>query len=134
MRNMEVSFCPRCWAYLNPAALVCGECGCDLVEYQKLPYVEKLIVALKHPIPENRMVAIQVLGDLRSTAALPASRSILETEKDCYVLREVVASLRKIGTTESMDLLKGLRKHESRLVKELARDVDEGVASPRTGR
>jgi len=122
---MEISFCPNCWVELDPAALVCNHCGYDLVQYQKLPFEQKLILALSHPIRENRMVAIQLLGDLRSTAALPAFKSILERENDYYVLREVVASLRKIGTKESLALVEGLGSHRSRLVRKLAQDTNK---------
>jgi len=69
------------------------------------------------------MLAIQLLGDLRSQTALPVFRSMLETEQDFYVVREIVRSLAKIGTEESEDIIRTLEDHNSRLVRRIVKEI-----------
>lgn len=110
-------FCPHCWKEVNAQADSCGYCSYDLKKYKNLSYEEKLINALRHPVRENRMIAIQVLGKLRSRKALPMFASILETEEDFYIIREIMLALEKIGGAESKKILLCLKTHKSRLIR-----------------
>jgi hypothetical protein len=114
-----IHFCPSCWVEIRENVSVCPRCRYDLARYNQLPYEDKLILALQHPVKENRMLAIQLLGDLHSKSAIPVFRSILREGDDFYVIREIVRSLHKIGGSESDDLLRTIRKHKSRLVRDL---------------
>jgi HEAT repeat protein len=79
-----------------------------------------LILSLRHPIPENQMMAIQLLGELKSSSALPVLASMLCEEEDFFVIREIALALCRIGTRESWELIDGLRHHPSRLVRDYA--------------
>jgi HEAT repeat protein len=68
------------------------------------------------------MIAIQILGDLRSKTAVPFLASLLEKEDDYYIIREVVLSSRKIGNEERMNMIQKLKNHPSELVKRLIED------------
>lgn len=105
---------------MDERTIRCPHCGYDISEYASLPYEEKLIYTLRHPIRENEMMAIQLLGELQSEEAVPVFASILETEKDFYVIREIILSLDKIGNTESKNLILNLKTHKSRLVRRVA--------------
>jgi len=98
-------FCPECWKETEPQNIKCAHCGCNISQHDNLSYEENLLAALRHPIRENRMLAIQLLGDLRSQPALPLFRSMLETERDFCVVREIAWSLAKIGSAESEDII-----------------------------
>ena len=113
-------FCPHCWKEINAQADQCPYCAYNLKEYKNLSFEEKLINALGHPVRENRMMAIQVLGELRSRKALPVFASILETEEDFYVIREIMLALEKIGGAESKKMLLCLKTHKSKLIRNLA--------------
>jgi HEAT repeat protein len=65
------------------------------------------------------MIAIQLLGELRSVSAIPAFREMIQTEPDFYTVREIVRSLRKIGGKDAEDVLSSLRNHESRMIRNL---------------
>jgi hypothetical protein len=125
MGNVSVltCFCPECWKKIGPQNADCPHCGCDLSQHDPLSYEEKLRAALRHPIRENRMLAIQLLGDLRSKPALPVFRSMLETEQDFYAVREIARSLAKIGSAESEDIIRTLEYHSSRLVRRIAKGI-----------
>jgi hypothetical protein len=64
-------FCPKCCAEAGNDAPECPRCGFRMADFDALPYESKLILAQKHPIRENRMLAIQILGKLRSQQAIP---------------------------------------------------------------
>lgn len=89
-------FCPSCWREIEPSVEQCPVCQFDLAAYWRLSYQGKLFLALRHPIRENRLIAIQILGDLKCEQALGAFREILREEDHFYVLRDVLqAALRQ---------------------------------------
>jgi HEAT repeat protein len=116
-------FCPNCWKEIDGRATVCPHCEYDISEYTKLSYEEKLINALRQPIRENRMMAIRLLGELRSKAALAPFAAILETEEDFYVITIIILALDKIGNEESRNMIQRLKTHKSRLVRKAATKV-----------
>lgn len=124
-RGHPTFFCPQCWTEIPESARECPHCGYDLSIYERLSYEEKLILSLRHPLRENRMMAIRLLGDLKSEKAVAALECILESEQDFYVLRESIHALAGIGSAESMRIIRGLRNHPSRLVRIVA-----GSAAP----
>ena len=95
-------------------------------DYDGLSYEMKLLHALDHPIRETRMMAIQLLGELKSTAALPAFRSILRAEDDVYIIREIARRLACISNDESRALLANLKNHRASLVSRLADELLRG--------
>ncbi len=100
---------------------ICPHCGYAISEYESLSYEKKLICALKHPVRENRMMAIQILGELQSHAALSYFADILETEEDFYIIREIIQALNKIGGEESKELIRRLKTHKSKLIRNMAK-------------
>ena len=61
---------------------------------------------MEHPTPEMRLLAIQLLGELGSQAALPRLEKLLDTEtNDIYVLQETLEALSRIQGTRSWELL-----------------------------
>ena len=116
-------YCPSCWSEINPGDDSCTHCSYWIRDFDNLSYEMKLLRALDHPIRETCMMAIQLLGELKSASALPAFNSILRTEEDIYVVREIVRSLARIGNDESLALLETLKSHRSSLVGKLAEEL-----------
>ena len=114
------AYCPSCWNEINPGDDSCPYCSYRMRDYDGLSYEMKLLYALDHPIRETRMMAIELLGELKSTAALPAFRTILRAEDDVYIIREIARSLACIGNDESRALLANLKNHRASLVSRLA--------------
>jgi DNA-directed RNA polymerase subunit RPC12/RpoP len=117
---MITYFCPACWREIDRDAVRCPACGYDMMEHSRLPYEQKLILALRHPIRENRLIAVQLLGNLRSGDALPYFKTMLEGENDFYLLRAVLIALAKIGSPESRAVVSEATKHDSTLIREFA--------------
>ncbi|MBX6312903.1 MAG: HEAT repeat domain-containing protein [Isosphaeraceae bacterium] len=117
-------FCPSCWAEIGPDISACPGCGCRMAEYDALPFEAKLILALKHPIRENRMLAIQLLGERRchSASAIPAFEAALREEEAPYILGEVARALARIGGNEGRGIISPLRSHPSAIIRSMAED------------
>ncbi len=99
----------------------CPDCGIELARYQAESFEEKLLRALEHPVPEQRCLAIQLLGELGSQAALPGLEKVLDTEvNDIYALREAVVALSKIHGPRSRALLQKAAGHPFRIIRQLA--------------
>jgi len=81
-------------------------------------YEEKLMMALTHPVREQRMIAIETLGNIRYLPAVPKLELIVRNEADAYVVREVIRALRKIGTPECIQIIASLTDHPSVVVRE----------------
>lgn len=121
---MLTFYCPSCWKKIRSDDLICPECGYDLSNFSSLSYEEKLLLALHHPVPGNRMVAIQTLGDLHSQLALPELEKTLKNlREDVYTLRETVIAIAKIPGEDSRVLLKEATRHPYTLVRHKAEEL-----------
>jgi len=118
-------FCPFCWAEGSTDLQVCPVCGKGLDSWRQTPYEERLLHSLNHPIPAQRMIAIQILGQLRFEPALPVFAHLVTTETDVYLLREIVFSLSLLCTDESRRLLERLNHHPSVVVRKACLTVSD---------
>ena len=116
---MEIYFCPNCWRWGPTVQEHCPACGYALADYHALSYDERLVRAVRHPIQENRMIAVELLGKRRYAPAVAVFADLLATERDYYTIREVARALRRIDTPESRAVLDRLRYHSSPLVRAL---------------
>ncbi len=121
---MTSYFCPRCWNEFKEDFSVCPICGYDLKEFDEMPYEDKLIVALNHPVSEYRLNAIKLLGDLRSEKAVSEFEKMVERE-DIVTVLEIIDALSKIRSEESLRLLKKLSESSSKIVSKKAKEVLE---------
>lgn len=124
-----IYYCPNCWENVEERAARCPHCGYELGEYDCLSYGDKLLLALGHPVRENRMIAIVALGHLRSRKAVPSLRRVALATEDFHEAQAVVEALTLIGGAESQAALQALTRHPSRLVRELA---ERALSEPRS--
>lgn len=119
-------FCPSCWREIEGDARLCSACGADPARFHELPYEDKLLLALRHPVMDYRLMAIMVLGARRSERAVPVLHALLETEDNVYLLRQVVLALDRIGGPQAMAVLVAATGHRARVVRELAQELLAG--------
>lgn len=124
-------FCPHCWTTIDVDIDECPSCGFRLADYDAASYETKLLMALKHPVHEHRLLAVQILGRIRSVRAVAAFGQILGESEDYYLMREVLHALATIGTPDALRLLRQAQRHPSRLVREMARELVARTANPR---
>lgn len=121
-------FCPRCWFSDTRPFEHCPCCGHDLLSEKDETYEERLISALSHPIREQQMIAIEILGRLRYHKAVPRIAKLLETERDYYLIRECILALRAMGGVESERILVSLAMHPSPMVRELVSEYRDSCS------
>ncbi len=124
----RAGYCPQCFTSLAWSAQRCPRCGADLVAWSRLPYGQRLIHALQHPLAEVRMRAILALGarrDSEASAALAACA--LRHPADVVESLEVVHSLSLMPDSgQRRDaLLRLIDMHAGHAVCEAARAVLE---------
>jgi len=121
---MLTFYCPKCWQVVNEKEKTCPHCGFSLEKLSNQEYDQKLLDALHHTIPERRMIAAQILGNLEIQQAVPIFKQILASEvEDYYFLRTILISLAKIDHPERMEIIENATHHPSNLVCSFARKI-----------
>ncbi|HQP62078.1 MAG TPA: HEAT repeat domain-containing protein [Anaerolineaceae bacterium] len=126
---MLTFYCPNCWTRITEKIHICPSCGYVLDAFDQLAFEDKLLHALHHPIPERRMMAAQILGNLESQRAIPAFLEILQSEEtDYFFLRTVLLAVVKIQHPMRTVLLEQAVNHPSTLVSNLAKHLLEQLS------
>ncbi|NPV77704.1 MAG: HEAT repeat domain-containing protein [Anaerolineae bacterium] len=95
-------------------------------EFKRLSYEDKLLVALNHPVPERRMMAAQILGNMRSQRALNEFLKIVTSgNTDYYFLRAVLLATAKINHPDRQLILQKASQHYSTLISNFAIELIE---------
>lgn len=126
---MLTYFCPNCWVELSFDQQICPQCGYVLDAFDSLTYEDKLLAALKHILPDRRIMAAQILGNLHSVRALKEFESIVAGgEENYYLLRAVLLAAAKIDHPDRQRILQKATHHSSALVAALAVRLLETLA------
>lgn len=73
-----------------------------------LDYVDRLLWTLRHPLPERRIIAAEILGARKEHRALGPLRTLLAEGPDPYLATAVLQALVRIGGVGAhRDLLDG---------------------------
>lgn len=123
---MLTFYCPSYWQIIDESEKTCPHCGYSLDTFSHQDYKEKLLAALHHTIPERRIIAAQILGNLKIQQAVPELKKILEEEReDYYFLRAILTALAKIEHPERIEILQKAAHHPSGLVSSYAKMILE---------
>lgn len=126
---MLTFFCPQCWNEIDEDAKQCPHCSFDLSQLNTLSYDERLVLSLRHSVAEYRVTAARILGQRGAVTALPAFKTIVETERDYYLLKEILYALLNINDPLSAELMQQAAEHPSRLVSQLAQELSARMQS-----
>ena len=87
-------FCPNCWNDFDENLTHCSYCGQNINEFwQSKDFVEKLIVALDHPVPETPIRTAWILGKMREERAIDPLISLIERTQDVFIACEALKAL-----------------------------------------
>lgn len=100
-----IFYCTNCWNEIDERTDICPVCNSNQLELEQTEYSEKLIRALKHPEPETRIRAAEIIASLNLKKALPILLSLLEDEKDIFICRALVKSILKLDSNQ-MEIVK----------------------------
>ncbi|MDO8841501.1 HEAT repeat domain-containing protein [Methanocalculus sp.] len=116
-------FCPFCGKESCIDESICSDCSQSLDQVGEKSFEERLLLTLRHPIPQQRMLAILILGRRRYEPAVPVFEELITSGQDVYTLREMVSALSLIDTHEGRRLLRRLRDHPSPVVRKAAEEA-----------
>lgn len=118
-------YCPKCRDDFSEDLERCPRCGLDINSYYNAKdYVDKLIIALRHPEPETAVRAAWLLGKIKDERAVAPLIGLIGETDDVYVARTAVEALGEIGTEEVVRFLDSIRNHPSVVVrKEVLRQL-----------
>jgi HEAT repeat protein len=121
---MPIFYCWHCYHKLPVDQPVCPRCRQDSRPPDGTDYTHRLIWALRHPLPDRRLLAAQTLGPRGDPAAIPALRELI-TDPDPYVAAAALRSWVEIaGLGSNADLVRNLADHaEAAPVRAVARDL-----------
>jgi HEAT repeat protein len=94
-------YCPHCFAEVEQQTERCPRCGADLTD-PTFDFEEQLIRALRHPLPDRRLLAAQVLGQRQAHGAVPDLLRIVGDSGDPYLVAEATVALARIGDPEGL--------------------------------
>lgn len=112
-------FCPGCWEDFPDDFEVCPKCGMNTRTFwSDKNYVDRLIVALDHPVKSTVARAVWILGKLEAEQAVQPLVSLIETTKDVYLMRAAIRALGEIGTNDAMTFLVSLSDHPAQMIRD----------------
>jgi len=124
---MATYYCPNCWKIIEQNQNTCPDCGFVLEEFSKLSYEEKLQSSLSHPVPERRIIAAQILGELKSKDAFEQFKKIVYSNNpDYYFMKVILKAVAGFNHPDCLKILKKATRNPSILVSTFAQElIDE---------
>ncbi len=87
-------FCLECFAEVPPHAARCSACG--VPTGRERSYERKLLAALSHRLPDRRLLAAELLGRIRSRAAIPHLAELAPDATDPYLQAAAARALARV--------------------------------------
>ena len=113
-------YCWHCYAVNRQAAGGCCECGQSVESPSGTSYPQQLIWALGHPLPGRQMIAAQILGQLRESAAEQPLRRLIYGGDPFLAAQSLQSLVQIVGVDELRDLLKELARSGAPAVSRVA--------------
>lgn len=119
---MPAWFCTACFKPVAETDARCPSCGARL-DADDRSYEQKLIAALRHKLPDRRLIAARALGMIRSRAALHDLQREAQDLADPYLAAESVKALARIGGDDAWVCIAGVAEHGPAPAKAAAREA-----------
>lgn len=100
-------FCMVCFAEVPPHAARCTACGAP--SDPERSYEQQLLAALSHRLPDRRLLAAELLGRIRSRAAIPRLAELALDATDPYLQAAAARALARIDADHPV--LRRLAEH-----------------------
>jgi len=98
-------YCPNCFHPNESSSEYCEKCK-SLLIWKEKSYEEKLIKSLSHREPATALLAANLLSNFKSSKSEKALKSIALRSEDPYVQAAAVNSLKTIGSSKTLPVLK----------------------------
>ena len=115
---MATFYCPGCWHDFAEDLVRCPNCGLAIDEFwNSKDYLEKLILALRHPEPTTPVRAAWLLGKIGDPRAVVSLIEIVKETDDLYLAREAIKALGAIDTPQARHFIRTLANHPARMIR-----------------
>lgn len=116
-------YCPKCFSDFSEDKNICPSCGLDIhAFYDPKDYIDKLILALKHPEPSTPVRAAWLLGKIGEERAVDMLIECFRDSDDIYLLAAVANALGEIGGETAFSFLETQRDHPAFMVRKEVRN------------
>lgn len=109
-------YCPHCWKEIPEGTQVCPHCQISLAGITDEKFFDKLIDALRHPVPVRAAFVAQILGRLGDVRAVEPLLETLGRTDDPEVLEAVIRSLGTLGDARAVGALAGILEDTRRFL------------------
>jgi len=124
-------FCWHCYAQNERPDGLCARCGEEIAEPADTTFDDRLLWALRHPIPERRMVAVRALARRRAGRAREPLHELATRADDPYLAAAALEALVELdGIEPHRALVAGLARQGPAPVRRVASVLDTGRRSP----
>ncbi len=110
-----IAFCTHCWAEIDDQVNSCPGCGADQ-SFDTRSYEEKIVAALRHPLPAARARICWLIGETRIRDGVTELMALAKSDPDVYVQKAAIEALGTIGDTQSTILLREIGKGKNRFL------------------
>jgi hypothetical protein len=125
-------YCPDCFAEVEQQNGDCPRCGADLGSPAG-DFEEQLIRALRHPLPDRRLLAAQILGQRGARGAIPSLIEITEQADDPYLVAEATVALARIGDPAGLAVVDRMARAGPAVARAAARTARRERCPPPSG-
>lgn len=95
-------YCWSCYAESPHATGKCSACGEETAPPPGTSYADRLLWALDHPLPDRRMLAVELLGRRRERRAVTPLLMVALDPSDPYLAAEAVRSVVAIAGVDAV--------------------------------
>ncbi len=113
-----LAFCTQCWAEIQAEAKACPACGAVL-DQDPRSFQEKLVGALRHPLPATRVRICWLLGEQVGEWAVSHLVPMLK-DRDAFVRASAVTALGKIGGAAAREAVRQAASDNALVVRQAA--------------
>ena len=127
-----VAFCTHCWGEIDDKLDFCPYCGENLTSDSRT-YDQKLVAALRHPLPEARVRICWLIGENNIRPAVPDLMRLVETDSDLFVQRAALEALAVLDDPHAVPLLEAISRGDNRFLAAVAKKSLKAINSPVRG-
>jgi HEAT repeat protein len=86
-------YCPHCWEEIPEGTTICPCCGKPIRANTEEDFFDKLVDALRHPVPSKAALAAQILGKLSDARGVEPLMEAYERTHDPELQEAVIRAL-----------------------------------------
>jgi len=116
MGDKATYYCPRCWEEIPPGTAVCPYCHVSIESRAGEAFSDKLINALRHPVPSKAALAAQILGRLGNPRAVEPLLEVFARTRDPEVQEAAIHALGELGDPRAIALLSRVLEESSMFI------------------